>query len=47
MVAVVIAFVVLGLPDGGLGVAWPSMRGDFDRPLGDLGWIVVALTVGS
>ncbi len=46
MVAVIIAFVVLGLPDGGLGVAWPSMRGDFDRPLGDLGCIVVALTVG-
>lgn len=46
MVAVVAAFVVLGLPDGALGVAWPSMRADFDRSLGDLGWIVVALTVG-
>lgn len=46
MAAVVAAFVVLGLPDGALGVAWPSMRADFDRSLGDLGWIVLALTVG-
>ncbi len=45
-VAVVAAFVVLGLPDGGLGVAWPSMRSDLDRSLGDLGWIVVAITAG-
>jgi fucose permease len=35
-------FVTLGLPDGALGVAWPSMRGAVDRPLGALG-IVLAL----
>ena len=31
-----IAFVVLGLPDFGHGVAWPTMRADFDRPLAAL-----------
>ena len=33
---------VLGLPDGALGVLWPSLRADFDRPVGDLGVLVVA-----
>jgi hypothetical protein len=28
-----IAFISLGLPDGLLGVAWPSIRADFGRPL--------------
>jgi fucose permease len=49
------AFVVLGLPDFGHGVAWPAMRSDFDRPLVDLGtfllvaaggYLVVAVTTG-
>jgi fucose permease len=39
-------FVSLGLPDGALGVAWPSMRGSFDRPLGDLGVVLALNTVG-
>jgi len=26
--------VVLGLPDGILGTAWPSMRATFDAPVG-------------
>ncbi len=39
-------FVSLGLPDGALGVAWGSMRGSFERPLGDLGMVLVVNTVG-
>ena len=50
-----LAFVVLGLPDFGHGVAWPSMRADLDRPLADLGtflavagggYLLVASTAG-
>lgn len=33
---------LLGLPDGGLGVIWPSLRHTFHRPVGDLGILVVA-----
>ena len=40
------AFVALGLPDGALGVAWPSMRDTFDQPVGSLGILVAAITVG-
>jgi fucose permease len=39
-------FVALGLPEGALGVAWPPMRGSLDRPLGDLGLVLAAGTVG-
>lgn len=39
-------FVSLGLPDGALGVAWPSMRGSFERSLGDLGVVLALNTVG-
>jgi fucose permease len=39
-------FVALGLPDGALGVAWPSMRGAFERPLGDLGLVLAVGTLG-
>lgn len=34
------AFVMLGLVDGALGVAWPSMRDTFDRGLSDLGLLL-------
>lgn len=37
--------VVLGIPDGALGVLWPSLRASFHRPLGDLGFLAVAGTV--
>ena len=30
-------FVVVGLPDGMLGTAWPPMRHSFGEPVGDLG----------
>jgi fucose permease len=40
-------FVVLGLPDGMLGTAWPSMRVTFGAPVGDLGLILLLATAGS
>ena len=41
------SFVVLGLPDGILGTAWPSMRATFGAPVGDLGLILLFATAGS
>ncbi|MCU7493685.1 MAG: MFS transporter [Ignavibacteria bacterium] len=41
-----IAFISLGLPDGLLGVAWPSMRESFSRSLDSLGMLLVASMAG-
>lgn len=41
-----IAFISLGLPDGLLGVAWPSMRAAFGRSLDSLGMLMFAATTG-
>jgi len=41
------SFVILGLPDGMLGTAWPSMRATFAAPVGDLGLILLIATAGS
>jgi fucose permease len=41
-----IAFISLGLPDGLLGVAWPSLRADFSLPLDALGALLIAGTTG-
>ncbi|MFO1114035.1 MAG: hypothetical protein U1E35_09330 [Rhodospirillales bacterium] len=41
-----VAFTSLGMPDGLLGVSWPSIRGDMDRPLDALGLLVVVQTAG-
>lgn len=41
-----IAFISLGLPDGLLGVAWPTMRAGFDQPLDALGLLLVSTTAG-
>ena len=38
-------FVILGLPTGMLGVAWPSIRGELDAPLAGLGVVLAAMTV--
>jgi fucose permease len=40
------AFVSLGLPDGLLGVAWPSIRKTFGLPLSQLGAILFAVMAG-
>ena len=41
-----LAFVSLGLPDGLLGVSWPSMRSDFGLPLDAFGLLVGFQTAG-
>ena len=41
-----VAFISLGLPDGLLGVAWPSMRASFGLPIDALGALLVATTTG-
>ncbi len=41
-----IAFVALGLPDGLLGVAWPSIRTDFAIPLDAIGPFLAAAVIG-
>ncbi|MBV9095313.1 MAG: MFS transporter [Streptosporangiaceae bacterium] len=41
------SFVALGLPDGMLGTAWPSMRVSFGAPVGGLGLILLIATAGS
>jgi fucose permease len=41
------SFVVLGLPDGMLGTAWPAMRATFGAPVGELGLILLITTAGS
>src|SRR5688572_340566 len=41
-----IAFISLGLPDGILGVAWPSIRRTFNVPLSQLGYLLMAGTTG-
>ena len=41
-----IAFIALGMPDGLLGVAWPSIRAGFSIPLDAMGALLVASTSG-
>jgi len=41
-----IAFIALGMPDGLLGVAWPSMRAGFSIPLDSLGLLLFAAVTG-
>jgi fucose permease len=46
MVLAFIAYISLGLPDGLLGVAWPSIRHDFALHLDSLGSLMVTVTIG-
>jgi fucose permease len=41
-----LAFVSIGLPDGLLGVAWPSVRASFDLGLDALGSLLIVSTAG-
>lgn len=41
-----IAFIALGMPDGLLGVAWPSIRTDFSLPLDAAGILITVSTTG-
>jgi len=46
VIVAILAFVSLGLPDGALGVAWPSIRGTFGLPLSQLGTLLTASMCG-
>ncbi len=39
------AFVALGMPDGLLGIAWPTMRVDFGVPIDALGLLLVGMVI--
>lgn len=41
-----VAFIALGMPDGLLGVAWPSIRTGFSIPLDSLGFLLAAAVTG-
>jgi fucose permease len=41
-----LAFTSLGLPDGILGIAWPSISSLFDKPLSRLAVLQIAMTLG-
>lgn len=40
------AYLTFGIPDGMLGVAWPSMSSEFGVPVSSLGLLILALTAG-
>ncbi len=42
----VAAFVALGMPKSAFGIAWPSVAGDFERPVADLGLVIAVYVVG-
>ena len=41
-----VAFIALGMPDGLLGVAWPSIRAGFSIPLDAIGMLLAAAVTG-
>jgi fucose permease len=43
---VALAFAALGLPDGALGVAWPSVRREFALPVSGLGSLLLIMMAG-
>ena len=46
LAALFAAFVMLGLPEGVLGTAWPTMRSSLDQPESALARLIIAYTVG-
>ncbi len=46
LVLAFLGFISIGLPDGLLGVAWPSMRAYFQLPIDALGGLLVSYTAG-
>jgi MFS family permease len=46
VILVFVAFIALGMPDGLIGVAWPSIRGSFSLPLDALGGLLFASVAG-
>ncbi len=41
-----VAFIALGMPDGLLGVAWPSIRASFSLPIDAIGLLITAAVTG-
>jgi fucose permease len=41
-----VAFIALGMPDGLLGVAWPSIRASFSLPIDAVGLLITAAVIG-
>jgi fucose permease len=41
-----IAFIALGMQEGLLGIAWPTMRVDFSLPLDSIGILLIASVIG-
>jgi fucose permease len=39
-------FVLLGMPKSAFGIAWPSVAGDFERPIGELGLVIAVYVIG-
>ncbi|MHB8596936.1 MAG: MFS transporter [Ktedonobacteraceae bacterium] len=46
LVCAILAFVNLGIPDGLLGTAWPSIKDSFHLSPDSIGFILVSITVG-
>ncbi|MEX2443958.1 MAG: MFS transporter [Alkalispirochaeta sp.] len=46
LIVAFLSFIALGLPDGMLGVAWPSISATFHIPLGSLGILMAGFTGG-
>ena len=40
-----VAFIALGLPDQLLGIAWPTMRAEFNKPLDAAGLSAFLVTI--
>ena len=40
IVLIFLAFIALGMPDGLLGVGWPSIRAGFGQPLDAIGLLL-------
>ena len=47
LIIIYIAFISLGLPDGMLGAAWPTMRLGFGMPVGHAGFVSFVISAGS
>lgn len=47
LIIIYIAFISLGLPDGMLGAAWPTMRSDFGMPVGHAGFVSFVISAGT
>ena len=47
LIIIYIAFISLGLPDGMLGAAWPTMRLGFGMPVGHAGFVSFIISGGT